>query len=68
MCRITVPIKKAARAFGGQAAKRNRLQNRIYQKIIPLSNKNFLGELLLFGDHQSREFWPAFEVLLRTAV
>lgn len=57
-------IKKAG-GFGGRPAGRMKLQNRAYPKPAPLSSlKVFIGELLLFGNKQQKEFWPFFEVLL----
>jgi len=66
----TLPIKKAA-AFGGQAARENSQQATKYRLPARLSTKIpkiILGQALLFGNRQSLEFWPAFEILLRAAV
>ncbi len=62
-------MKKAAikKAAGLTAAKKNTQHRRAYQKATPLSRNNLklqIGELLLFGNEQRREFWWLFEVLL----
>lgn len=55
-------IKKAA---AGTAAKKNELHNKAYRKPVPLSSlKTLIGELLIFGNKERKEFWQLFEVLL----
>jgi hypothetical protein len=55
--------KKAAEL---PAARESKLRIEPYQQSAPLSSlKLQIGELLLFGNKQRREFWSVFEVLLR---
>lgn len=46
-------------------AKRYELQTKTYPKTAQLSSlKVFIGELLLFGNKQRKEFWELFGILL----
>ncbi len=57
-------IKKAG--AGRQPAGRYKLQNRTYPKPAPLSSlKTLIGEILLFGNKQRKEFWWLFDSKLR---
>jgi len=47
------------------AAKTNRQRIKQYPKATPMSSlKLAIGELLLFGNKQRKEFWLLFEALL----
>ena len=57
--------KEVAACLPEQAAGKNHLQRKTYQKAMPVSRlKLVLGELLLFGNKKRSEFWPLFEALL----
>ncbi|NIV13965.1 MAG: hypothetical protein GWN62_22615 [Aliifodinibius sp.] len=59
-------IKKAA---GLTAAGQKQLHNKAYHKSVQLSSlKTLIGEFLLFGNKQRKEFWILFESRLRTYV
>lgn len=56
-------IKNAA---GLTAAKKNKLRYEAYRKGKPLSTlKMQIGEFLLFGNKQQKEFWWLFDSKLR---
>lgn len=47
------------------AATSNKQHSKVYCKPVPLSSlKEQIGELLLFGNEQRREFWWLLESLL----
>ena len=61
--RTKAPIKMAA---AGTATRKSKLRFDPYQTDKPRSSLKFqIGELLLFGDSQQRNFWERFESRLR---
>jgi hypothetical protein len=61
--RRKIPEKEWAAA--PTTAPKINLQSKPYQKTSQVSSlKLQIGELLLFGNKQRREFWSVFEILL----
>ena len=64
---MTVKKEPIACSFGPpeQATGLNHLTDKLYPQTKSLSSlKLFIGELLLFGNRQRKEFWALFETLL----
>ncbi|MCP4256637.1 MAG: hypothetical protein GY774_03810 [Planctomycetes bacterium] len=58
--------KEPAARLGQQAASKTELQVATYPKSAQLSRpKTLIGELLIFGNEQRKEFWWFFESKLR---
>ena len=61
--RTKVPIKKAVHRADGAAGIKRRYES-YPQAGSESSLKLLVGEVLLFGNKQRKEFWPFFEALL----
>ena len=60
------PEEERAARLGQQAAAKNQSQDRPYPKGDSLSRrKTLIGELLLFGNKQRKEFWWLFDSKVR---
>lgn len=60
-----IPKRKRAARLGQQAASKTESHKETYPKDTSMSSlKLAIGELLLFGNRQQKEFWPLFEALL----
>jgi hypothetical protein len=58
-------MKLNKKAAADTAAKKNKLHNKAYPQSAQQSRlKTLIGEILLFGNKQRKEFWELFEVLL----
>ena len=60
---------KTKKAAASTAAGQKQLQNKTYHKSVQLSSlKMLIGEFLIFGNKQRKEFWWLFEKELRCYV